>query len=305
MKSVPAPSPLLCWVILLFGVFATACSFVFIRESSEPPVMLAAWRVLLASIMLFPAYWLARQRHGDSAPLQVLKRSLFPGIVLAAHFITWVIGARLSLGVNATIIVSLVPLALPIIVWILFSEAMQKLEWIATALALSGLAVLAFDGMTVNSAHLTGDAICLVSMVLFALYLALARRSSHLPSLWLYVVPVYAVSGVASLLAAPFFGPITPQWTAWNVAMVFALAGVSTVIGHSALNFAMQHMRSQTVGVMTLAQFVVAGVIAYFLYQEVPSLLFYPASFLMVLGMALVVLNQKETPTEPQDKQQD
>lgn len=260
--------------------------------------MLAAWRVLLASLMLSPAYWLARQRYGDTPPLEVLKRSLFPGIVLAAHFVTWVIGARLSLGVNATIIVSLVPLALPIIVWVLFSEAMQKLEWIATALALSGLAVLAFDGLALNSEHLLGDAICLVSMVLFALYLALARRSSHLPSLWLYVVPVYAVAGVASLLAAPFFGPVLPHWDARNIVMVLALAGVSTVIGHSALNFAMQHMRSQTVGVMTLAQFVIAGVIAYFLYQEVPSVLFYPASFLMVFGMVLVVLNQSDTATD-------
>ena len=287
----------LCWLVLLIGIVATACSFVFIRESTEPPVMLAAWRVLLATIMLSPAYLLARRRHGDGSALRVLQRSLLPGIVLSAHFVTWVIGARLSLGANATIIVNLVPLAMPVLLWIMFGEVMQRREWLATALAVTGLGVLAIDNLQLSAGHFLGDAICLLSMFLFAFYLTLARHQSHLPSIWLYVVPVYAVAGVTSLLAAPFFGPVAPSFELRNVAMVIGLAAVSTVIGHSALNFSMQHMRGQTVGVMMLAQFIVAGIIAYFLYAEVPTVLFYAASALMVTGMFMVVINQQSDDT--------
>jgi len=283
----------LSWLVLLIGIVATACSFVFIRESSEPPVMLAAWRVLLATLMLSPAYLLARRRYGDGKMVEVLQRSLLPGIVLSAHFVTWVIGARLSLGANATIIVNLVPLAMPILLWLMFGEGMQRREWLATALAVAGLAVLAFDNLKLEAGHMLGDAVCLLSMFLFAFYLTLARRHARVASLWLYVVPVYAVAGASSLLAAPFFGPIAPSLELHNVTMVVGLAAVSTVIGHSALNFSMQHMRGQTVGVMTLAQFIVAGIIAYFLYAEVPSLLFYVASALMVTGMGMVVINQR------------
>lgn len=289
----PAVPAWLSWLILLVGIVATACSFVFIRESSEPPVMLAAWRVLLATIMLSPAYLLARRRYGDGTPLQVLQRSLLPGIVLSAHFITWVIGARLSLGANATIIVNLVPLAMPVLLWLMFGDVMQRREWLATGLAVAGLGVLAIDNLQLNAGHLLGDAVCLLSMFLFAFYLTLARHHSQLRSIWLYVVPVYAVAGVSSLLAAPFFGPVAPSLEWHNMAMVFSLAAVSTVIGHSALNFSMQHMRGQTVGVMTLAQFIVAGIIAYFLYAEVPTLLFYVASALMVTGMFMVMINQQ------------
>lgn len=290
----PAIPAWLSWLVLLVGIVATACSFVFIRESSEPPVMLAAWRVLLATIMLSPAYLLARRRHGDVPALQVLQRSLLPGIVLSVHFISWVIGARLSLGANATIIVNLVPLAMPILLWVMFGDVMQRREWLATALAVAGLGVLAFDNLQLSGGHLLGDAICLLSMFLFAFYLTLARHHSQLASIWLYVVPVYAVAGVTSLLVAPFFGPVLPSLEWRNVTMVIALAAVSTVIGHSALNFSMQHMRGQTVGVMMLAQFIVAGFIAYFLYAEVPTLLFYIASALMVTGMFLVVINQRD-----------
>ncbi len=289
-RAVP---PWLSWLVLLVGIVATACSFVFIRESSEPPVMLAAWRVLLATIMLSPAYLLARRRFGDGSALQVLQRSWLPGIVLSAHFVTWVIGARLSLGANATIIVNLVPLAMPILLWLMFGDVMQRREWLATGLAVAGLGVLALDNLQFSAGSMLGDAVCLLSMFLFAFYLTLARRHAQLPSLWLYVVPVYAIAGITSLLAAPFFGPVAPSFELRNITAVIALAAVSTVIGHSALNFSMQHMRGQTVGVMMLAQFIVAGIIAYFLYTEVPSLLFYVASALMVTGMFMVVINQQ------------
>lgn len=257
--------------------------------------MLAAWRVLLAAIMLLPSYVIARQRFGDTTLLAILNRSLLPGVILAAHFISWVIGARLSLGVNATIIVSLVPLALPVLLWGFFGESLRHREWIATGLALSGLALLAFDGVQLSTQYMMGDLVCFVSMILFALYLVMARRFKHLQSLWLYLVPVYAVAGVTALCLAPLFGPIVPTWTPVNMIMVLSLAGISTVIGHSALNYAMQHMRGQTVGIMTLAQFLFAGVIAYFLYDEVPGLLFYPACLLMCLGMLLIVLNERVT----------
>lgn len=284
----------LSWLVLMVGIVATACSFVFIRESAEPPVMLAAWRVLLAALMLSPAYWLARRQYGDGSAMQVFRRSLLPGIVLAAHFVSWVIGARLSLGANATIIVNLVPLAMPILLWVMFGDVMQRREWLATALAVAGLAVLALDNLQFSGGHLVGDAVCLLSMFLFAFYLTLARHHSQLRSIWLYVVPVYAVAGVSALLAAPLFGPVMPTFELRNVTMVIALAAVSTVIGHSALNFSMQHMRGQTVGVMMLAQFIVAGIMAYFLYAEVPTVLFYLASALMVTGMGLVVINQQD-----------
>lgn len=283
----------LSWPVLLLGIVATACSFVFIRESTEPPVMLAAWRVLLATLMLLPVFLAARTRHGDVPMPQVLRRSLLPGMVLSAHFITWVIGARLSLGANATIIVNLVPLAMPLLMWLMYRETLQAREWLATALAVFGLSVLAFDSLQLSHDHLLGDAICLLSMFLFAFYLMLARRQSALPSIWLYVVPVYAVAGLTSLVVAPLFGPVMPSLDWHNVLMVLSLAAVSTVIGHSALNFAMQHLRSQTVGVLTLAQFVVAGLIAWYLYDEVPSTLFHMASALMVAGMLLVVVNQR------------
>lgn len=282
----------LALLMLLLGIAASAVSFVFIRESTEPPVMLAAWRVLLAALLLSPVYLLARRRHGDASPAAVLGRSLLPGAILAAHFVSWVIGVRLTGAANATLIVNLLPLAMPPLMWLMFRERLSAREAFATLLALTGLWLLAREDLEISRSHLVGDVICLLSMVLFAVYLALARRFAALPSLWLYVVPMYAVAGVVALAfaiaAIPWLGSIRPQWQWANLLNVFALAAISTVIGHSALNFGMQRLRGQTVTVLNMLQFVIAGAVAWWLYAEVPGPAFYQASALLILGVALV-----------------
>lgn len=253
--------------------------------------MLAAWRVLLAALLLAPAYYSARKKFGDASIAGILKRSTVPGLILSIHFITWVAGARLTPGANATLIVTLMPLVMPFFMYFLYKEQLQKHEWVATSLAMIGIIILAFSDVQISSVHFAGDALCLLSMVLFAAYLALARSNLEaVPSVWLYVVPMYAVSGLCSLVIAAATGPIMPNLDWYNVLMVFLLAAVSTVIGHTALNFAMQKLRGQTVTLMNMLQFVIAGTAGYLMYNESPSPLFYVASVFIVAGMLIAVL---------------
>jgi len=186
-------------LILGIGIVCSALSFVFIRESSDAAVTLAGWRVMLAALMLLPMYWISRRRYGDLNALGVLNRSLIPGIILAVHFIAWVVGARLTPGANASLMVNLMPLVMPFLMFGFYQERLSRRDAIATTLALTGLLILGISDVQINIKHLLGDLICLLSMLLFACYLALARAQKRLPSVWLYVVPMYAVAGVTCL----------------------------------------------------------------------------------------------------------
>lgn len=279
------------FAILMFGMTCSALSFIFIRESVERSITLAAWRVLLAALLLAPAYYAARKKYGDEPFIEIIKRSVIPGLFLSFHFITWVSGVRLTPAANATLIVNLMPLVMPFFMYFLYKEKLYKREWIATGLAMIGIVILSISDVQISKVHFTGDIICLVSMVLFSAYLALARsKLESVPSIWLYVVPMYAIAGMSSLIIAAFTGPIMPTLDGYNLLMVFLLAAVSTVIGHSALNFAMQKLRGQTVTLLNMLQFVIAGTAGYLMYGEVPSTLFYVASTFIIAGLLLVVL---------------
>jgi len=256
--------------------------------------MLASWRVLLAAIMLLPVYFYARRQHGDEPFLKIVQRSLVPGVILSIHFIAWVAGARLTPGANATLIVNLMPLVMPFLMFFMFNEKLIKREWLATGLAMLGIALLAIDDVKISKDHFNGDVLCFVSMILFALYLTFARkRMESVPNLWLYIVPMYAVAGLISLGIAAATGPIAPTMEPYNIIMVLLLAAVSTVIGHSALNYAMQKLRGQTVTLTNLLQFVVAGIAGFLMYNEVPSAMFYIASALIIAGLLIAILGKK------------
>ena len=99
-------------------------------------------------------------------------------------------------------------------------------------------------------------------MLLFALYLSLGRRNRDIPSIWLYVVPLYAMAGLVCLVAgAPRLATVLAfplrEWL-----LLLALAVVPTILGHSLLNGAMKHFRGNVVSVCNVGQFVFAGVLA-------------------------------------------
>jgi drug/metabolite transporter (DMT)-like permease len=277
------------FILLVFGVFASSTSFVYIRESTEAPVMLAAYRLLLTALLISPLFLRDYRRFHKGRSVELFRSAIGPGFVLGLHFITWVIGARMTTGANATLIVSLVPLAMPFFMLFMYRENITRNEIAATGLALLGLLILAVGDFSISMDYLTGDLVCLVSMILFAYYLALAKNSAKYESIWLYVFPMYLLAGIFCFILALFFSSPIHSYSAYEGLMILLLAVVPTIGGHTILNFSMQKFRGQTVSIINMGQFLFAGIIAWFIYLEVPTTEFYIASFLFVISIWLVM----------------
>jgi drug/metabolite transporter (DMT)-like permease len=285
------------YLLLFLGVLACATSALFIRESTTDPFVLTALRLVIASVLLAPVFFMQLGRHPGAFTRRHLRRTHLPAFVLALHLITWTLGARMTAVAQATLIVNLVPIALPFFLLGLAKERINAAEVAGTALALVGLATLSVKDVLVGGGTLPGDAICLASMLLFALYLALGRRNRDFPSIWLYVIPVYAQASLVCLVVAlprmhTFAAGSLREW-----ALMAALAAIPTVCGHSLLNAAMRRIRGQIVSLCNVSQFVFAGILGYLLFGEIPKALFYAASAIVVAGVAIVVLSM---PPEPE-----
>jgi drug/metabolite transporter (DMT)-like permease len=287
------------YAILLLGVFAGSMSVILIRSSHAPPFVLAAMRLVLAVLLLAPVFWRDWRRNRAAFTRDHVRRTLLPAAVLAAHFISWTYGARMTAAAPATLIVNLVPVATPFFLHALIGEQINRREILGTVLALGGIVVLtARDALT--GGDFRANLVCFGSMLLFAWYLALGRRNRDFPTLWLYVVPVYAFAAVFCLLAAlPQLGALADPAMAGSPRewlLLLGMACIPTIIGHSLLNASMRHLRGQIVSLCNVGQFVFAGVTAFFLFHESPPASFYAASLLVVTGIALVVFS---APTAP------
>lgn len=289
-----ARSPVFYFALLLLGIFCASTSFVFIRESSEPPVMLAAQRLLLTGLILFPLFWRDYRQHCPGQLARLLRDAIWPGLVLALHFITWIIGVRMTTAANATLIVNLVPLVMPVFMVLLYSERITQREVIATALAMLAMFVLSANDFKLDPAHFQGDLICFGSMILFGLYLALGRNSGRHASIWLYMVPLYFVAGLICLPIALIYSSPFHVYEPYNLAMIVLLALIPTVAGHTLLNYSMQKFRGQTVSLVNMTQFIYTGVMAYYIYDEVPATAFYIAAVLLTLSIAWLSYGNKK-----------
>ncbi|MBN1554066.1 MAG: DMT family transporter [Phycisphaerae bacterium] len=289
-------------LLLVFGVYCCATAVIMIKACTVPPVLLSAYRLLGAGVLLLPLFVRDYRRHTgelDSPERRrflrrELRRTILPGVLLAVHFISWIIGARLTPAANSALIVNMVPVVMPFILFALLRERLTRGEFLGTGLAIAGLAALGFSDFHIRPEHLLGDVVCFGSMLFFAVYLALGRRNRHAASIWLYLVPLYLLGGVLCLIAGLILETPPGMKAGFDGLMTLGLILVPTILGHSILNYSMKHMRGQIVSLTNLGQFVFAGVMAFFWRGEIPAHTFYLAGVLIVAGAAVALKSQSQ-----------
>lgn len=279
------------YVLVFLGVFASSTAVIMIRLSHTHPTVLAALRLLIAAALLAPLYWSERRKHFAIYTREHRGRTLLPAALLATHLISWGYGSRLTPVASASLIANLAPIALPFFLHYLVNERINRTEIIGTALALGGVVALTAPGLVASGTGFWGNVICFGSMIAAAGYVAFGRRNRDFPSLWLYVVPVYLQAGLISLVVSlPWLGTFefgsAREWL-----LMLGLACLPTILGHTMINYGVRHLRGQVVSLCNVTQFVFATVMAFFLFHEQPTPLFYVASALVVAGIALVVFS--------------
>ena len=281
-------------LILIFGVFSCSVSVIFIKVSTEHPLLVAAYRLFIAAFILTPFMLKERRQFKKTLSFKLLRPSILPGLTLGLHFILWIIGARMTLAAHSTLIVNMLPVIMPLFLFAFSREVINRLEIIGTVFAITGVLILGWTDFHFNRETFNGDIVCFLSMILFTLYLALARKNKNQEGIWLYLVPLYYIAGIFCLMIALFFFNPIKLYTVRNIMCILGLGIVSTVIGHSILNYSMKHFRGQVVSIINLSEFVFAGIMGYFLLGEIPRINFY-ISGLLVAGGAFIIIRYSKT----------
>lgn len=281
---------------LILGVYFCSTAVIFIRQSTVDPVLLAAYRLLFASLVLIPVYVRSRRKFAGWYSHRSLLGSLPAAAFLALHFITWIYGARLTYAANASLIVNLLPVAMPFLLYFAVGELVNRREILGTLIAMTGVVVLGAMDFHTSTEFFLGDLVCFGSMLLFAMYLVQGRRNQAVPDVWLYLVPVYAMAGVIclglALMLSPFGLAALPPvglFDRGELGPIIGITLVPTVLGHSLINYSLRHLRGQLVAVLNLGQFIFAGIMGYFILDEVPQTTFFLASTLVVVGAVVVI----------------
>jgi drug/metabolite transporter (DMT)-like permease len=276
-------------LLLFLGIFAASTAVIMIRASTEHPFLVASYRLLLAAGLLSPFFFQEARQEPREAVRQQIGWAALPALALAVHFMSWIIGARMTLVANASLMVNLTPIAMPFFLWLFYRERVTRWEVAGTGLTLAGLVLLSAASLQLSATYFWGNLTCLGSMVAMACYLALGRKNGGRARLWLYLVPLYAIAGVVCLICALVVINPIKAYTLDNLLFIAGLALVPTIFGHSLLNYALRHFRGQVVSVANLSQPIFAGLLGFLIFGEVPSPMVYPAAALILSGVGVAL----------------
>ena len=299
MKSLSIDRTLPRFLLLLFGVVCGATAVIMIKAGDEHPYLVASFRLLVASAVLFPFFLRDLRRYDQHYGWKQLSWTILPALALALHFMSWIVGARMTRVANASLIANLTPVAMPFFVWLFFKERITRLEILGTVFTIAGLIVLTGANLGLDPQGFRGDLICFGSMLAFAVYLALGRKNGSRLSLWLYMVPLYFIAGLVCLVCALFFVNPIKAYTLKNVLLIIGLGLVPTVFGHTILNYSLKFFRGQVVSVTNLSQPLFAGLMGFVIFGEAPRSIFYGAAVLIVAGILIVLSASRQRTSLP------
>jgi drug/metabolite transporter (DMT)-like permease len=195
------------------------------------------------------------------------ERSLVvAGALLALHFAAWIASLKFASVAISTLLVCSTP------VWteaysVIRRKRVDPYAALSIAGALAGVAIVVGAPDRANTP--LGIALALIGSVAIAAYLIIVRGVDERYDTLAITTRTYAYAALALGFAMSWSGPagaLPSDWRGW--AGIVAMALVSQLFGHTAINAAVRVLSATLVSTFTLLEPVMAGLLAAVIFHE-------------------------------------
>ena len=256
---------------LAMGIIAVSFASILIRFAQGegmPTLTIAAWRLIFASAILLPYAWATRRVEIRGLARREWLLLAASGVFLGFHFATWIASLGYTSVASSVVLVSMGPVFVGLGSWLFLGERPGLKMSVGIALAAIGSVIISWSDFGQGQDQLLGDLLALAGAVFVAGYLMIGRRVRGQLSLATYIAIVYGVAmltliAIVLVLRQPTFG-FSPA--AYGYTLALALG--PQVIGHSTLNWALRYLSATFVSIVTLAEPIGSGVLAYLILGE-------------------------------------
>ncbi|QOJ03947.1 MAG: DMT family transporter [Planctomycetia bacterium] len=312
------------WIVGV-GIVAISTAAIFIKLSHDAqPVIIAATRMVLATLCLVPPAIAAHRRRALTLPRKHVRAVIFAGLFLGLHFYFWVASLRHTSVLSSVVLVTTNPIFVGIASFVFLKEKLHRNLIIAIVMAVVGGTLIGLSdaagsaevsaripsasgatpidagvveadgtkaapivkpGPTEKPGALYGNFLSLAGAVMASCYLLIGRRVRAEVELLPYVLPVY---GVAALLLAAISlaqGATVLGLNRATYVYLILLALVPQLIGHTSLNYALRHLPATLVAVCILGEPIGATLFAYFFLGEAIRLMQGIGGGIILLGI--------------------
>ena len=297
------------------GLCAISTASLFIRfaqADGAPSLVIAAWRLTLASLVLLPLTLWRYTGELRALTLRAWGLTLVSGAFLGLHFAAWISSLAYTTVASSVVIVCSSPLFVALISALALREWPARAVRLGLATALAGIVTISLVDLCTphgcpapadlfRGKAMLGNMLALLGAIAAAIYFSVGRalrtqRAGRPPmSLIPYILLTYGTASVtllAGLLAlrVPMSGYAPRAWV-WFV----LLALVPQLLGHSAFNWALKYLPATYVSIMVLGEPVGSTLLAAIFLGEIPSPLKIAGGALILAGILIASRRPTET----------
>ncbi len=301
-SKAPAFPPI---VVLGLGILAASTASLFIRfaQRDVPSLVIAAYRLSLATLILSP-FILANNRHelGHLKRRQIILM-IMSGVFLAFHFAAWITSLEYTTVASSVVLVTTSPLWVALISTIILKDRLPGIAWIGIGIALMGSVVVTGGQVCqVRSGSLVcpqlsdfiqgraflGDFLALVGAWMAAGYLLVGRKLRAQITLGSYIFIVYGTAAIVLIAAVLAARQKLMGYPLVDYMWFLALALFPQLLGHSSFNWALRYLSAAYVSVNLLGEPIGSALLALVFLGEKPSLLEIAGGLLILCGIFIV-----------------
>jgi drug/metabolite transporter (DMT)-like permease len=282
IENQPKISPSL---LLIIAVFSVSVSAILIRFSISPPLIVALYRQLFCAVLFLP---FAQRTSWPTLERREIFLLILSGFFLALNFAAWITGLLYTSVARATLLVDLQPIWAAILASVFLKERLSGKEIFAILFVTAGGILCISKEIFEASPSLIGDAFALIGGMAGAAYFLIGRSLRNKISWTHYMFVVYGISTawllVINLLLVHKF-PVPQQH---DLFLILLMAVIPGIMGHGLLNLSLRFFKTYMVNTALLGEPVLATILAFFFFHEIPEPHFYAGAAVVIVGLFLI-----------------
>ena len=270
-------------IMIVVGVFGISLSSIFVKFSTAPSAVTAAYRLMWTVLILTPVVFSKKETRKELKSLskKSVVLSIVSGAFLALHFVLWFESLSHTSVASSTTIVCTEVIWVALGYLFVLKGKLGVKPVVAILITLAGSVLIAYSDSG-GETGLYGDVLALLAAVAVAVYTLIGGVVREKVSTTVYTYIVY-VSCMVVLLATCLvqghnifaFGISAPV-----VGLLLSL--FSTILGHSIFSWCLKYFSPSFVSASKLCEPVVSAIFAAFIFSEIPT-------FIQIAGAVLVL----------------
>jgi len=279
------------FLLLPIGIIAVSTASIFIKLCDAPALIIATYRMVIASLVLMP--YACYKKTGRGWKKKEMGWLPLSGVFLSLHFAFWIASLKYTSVASSVVLVTTHPIFVGIGAWFFLKEPLGLNLISGIVLAVLGSGLIGYGDMAISKDAWIGDGLALLGAVTASGYFLVGRKMRKSQDLLSYIFPVYSTAGLVLIILSmvfhkPFFGH-----SASTYLFLFLLALIPQLIGHTTFNWALKYLPASMVAITILGEPVGSTTLAYFFLGE--GLTTWKATGgILILAGILIALKGKE-----------